>query len=220
MKHRVPSHPSRSRPVPDSGSSRFKQPARLPSRAPDRAGPTRVESRPGPVLARHSSEGRFPRAFLDETKCPVPVPPLSFPLVRPLRRGRADLRVPSQCRSHRQQLTRRIPAGEGIFPPLERDPHPAGIFSGARRPLSPERTVTVNRREIASSFDKAARWHPCAGRCTQAPRRAQRNRHEKSRSVHPATGGQFAQDQFSTFPPHGRMRCQLDSERSEFRGAG
>jgi hypothetical protein len=96
-------------------------PVPLPSPAPDRASPTRDESRPGLVLAHHTSEGRFPRAFLDETTSPVPVPRPSFPLVRPLRRGRAVHRVPSQRRLHRQDLPSGFPRGRrGSLPLLRR----------------------------------------------------------------------------------------------------
>jgi hypothetical protein len=126
----------------------------------DRVCPTRVESRPGPVLARHTSEGQFLRAFLDGTTCPVPVPPPSFPLVRPLRARRADLRVPSRCWSHRQSFARSMPAGlPGPFPSIEKKSPPRrGSFptrAGRSRTLSshdgcqPARNPRLSRPEGA-----------------------------------------------------------------------
>jgi hypothetical protein len=175
--------PSCSCPVPDSAvrpdTNNLSRPASGPEAG--KACPTEDESRPGPVLARHSSEGPFPRAFLDETTCPVPVPQPSFPFVRPLQRGRPDLRVPS----HRWCLDRTRPedyhaTAGGSLPLLKKIPTPGGFFSGARRHLSPERTMTVSRREIPGSLDKRALWHLRAGRVhsSSAPRADEPARNE------------------------------------------
>jgi hypothetical protein len=68
----------------------------------------------------------------------------------------------------------------GIIAPIKKNPHPGGFFSGARRHLSPERTMTVSRREIPGSLDKRALWHLRAGRMhsSSAPRADEPARNE------------------------------------------